>query len=304
MKKLNLLLAFFIVFGAAAQNREMKVASFNVRNDNSSDATAGNGWGNRMPVIVNMILFHDFDIVGTQECKVNQVVDLRNTLSAYNYDVIGRGRGTSPTDDEFSAIFYKTDRYILLNHGDFWLSQTPNVPSIGWDAAMNRICTWGYFEEKTTGFKFYAFNLHNDHIGVTARLESAKLVLQKIRDISAGAPTMLTGDFNVDQNSEVHAIINSSDILEDCYNLSPIKLATNGSINLFELNIVTVQRIDHIFVTVDFTPVRYGILTDNYWTDANGTPSHPENFPAEVTVQQATPRLPSDHYPVVVGLRY
>lgn len=306
MKRLNLVLFVSLLFVAAitAQSRELKVASYNVRNDNSSDAMAGDGWTNRLPVITNMVIFHDWDIVGTQECKSNQVTDLRSSLSTYNYDVIGRGRGVNPTDDEYSAIFYKTDRFNLLNSGNFWLSETPDVPSKGWDAAINRICTWGQFEDIKTGFRFYVFNLHFDHVGVQTRLNSASLVVQKIRDIANGQPTILTGDFNVDQHSASYNILASADILTDTYTASPIHLATNGTFNHFDINKVTDQRIDHIFVTSDFTTKRYAALTDNYWTDVNGEPTHPENFPAEVTVQQATPRLPSDHYPVVVGLKY
>jgi endonuclease/exonuclease/phosphatase family metal-dependent hydrolase len=309
MKRLNLLffvLALVISFGCNSQNqhREMKVASYNIRNDNSGDAKVGNGWVNRCPVIVDMITFHDWDIVGTQECKVNQVADLRNALAEYNYDVIGRGRGANPTDDEFSAIFYKTDRYELLDHGDFWLSETPDVPSKGWDAVLNRICTWGHFKEKSSGFEFYAFNLHFDHVGVQARRESAGLVVQKIKDLAKGKPTVLTGDFNVDQHSESYDEFVASEILTDSYTIAPIKLANNGTFNDFSIKNTTSQRIDHIFVTSNFTVTRYGVLTDIYWTNASGVPVQPANFPKEVSVQEATPRLPSDHYPIVAGLKY
>ncbi len=306
MRKLNLILifAFLFFFGVFAQNGEMKVASFNMQSDYTDDLDIGNSWANRLELISTLIIFHDFDIMGTQECELNQVNDLKNALLEFEYDAIGRGGGTNPTDDEYSAIFYKTSRYKLLDNGDFWLSETPDEPSIGWDASTNRICTWGKFKELSTGFQFYAFNVHFDHIGETARGESAKLVLQKIAEIANDAPLILTGDFNVDQNSETYTLIDSSDILDDSYTLSPVKLATNGTVNLFGLNTVTTQRIDHVFISKDFKPTRYGILTDNYWTDADGISSHPENFPEEISVQQATPRLPSNHYPVVVGLRY
>ncbi|MDD3079944.1 MAG: endonuclease/exonuclease/phosphatase family protein [Paludibacter sp.] len=305
MKRTNLLLVFFLSFiFLVAQERTIKVSSFNVRNDNTSDAENGNGWVNRYPVIANMILFHDLDIVGTQECKNNQITDLLSVLSKFNYSYIGRGRGTNPTDDEYSAIFYKTDKYELLNSGNFWLSETPDIPSKGWDAALNRICTWGEFEDKSTQFTFFAFNLHMDHIGVDARKYSSELVIEKIKEIANGQPVFLTGDFNTDQYAEGYQIITTSCLLKDSYVSAPIVHDLNGTFNSFDINNTTNQRIDHVFISDQFTPLRYGILTDIYWTDADGEPSHPRDFPAETTVITGTPRLPSDHYPVVVELKF
>ncbi len=303
MKKAHIL--FFIListFSICAQNKELKVSSYNVRNDNKSDVDAGNGWQNRCPVIVSMILFHDLDIIGTQECKTNQVNDLKNHLPNYNY--IGRGRGAKSMDDEYSAIFYKTDKFKLIDSGNFWLSETPSVPSKGWDAALNRICTWGKFKEKKTGFTFFVFNLHMDHIGVNARKHSSELVVQKVRDIAKGRPTVLTGDFNVDQHSDGYKIITSSGLFSDSYLTSPIVYATNGTFNGFIITNVTHQRIDHVFITKHFTPTRYGVLTDIYWTNSSGNPAHSGDFPTETEFVTGTPKLPSDHYPVVVGLKY
>lgn len=306
MKKLSIIFIIFAlgVVNLSAQIREIKVSSFNVRNDNQNDADKGNGWVNRYPEIAGMILFNDIDIIGTQECKNNQVTDLKNVLSKYHYDYIGRGRGTEPTEDEYSAIFYKTDKYKLISSGNFWLSETPDVPSKGWDAALNRICTWGQFEDKKTKFKFFAFNLHMDHIGVEARKNSSILVINKIKEIAKGKPAFLTGDFNVDQYSEGYKIITTSNLLSDSYLKAPIVFDPNGTFNGFEINNTTNQRIDHVFVTKKFKPIRYGVLTQIYWSDKSGKISHPSDFPAETTVEEGTPRLPSDHYPVLVVLQY
>ena len=304
MKKLNLIFVLFIsIICLNAQTvKEMKVSSFNIRYDNSSDADAGNGWVNRCPVIANMILFHDLDIVGTQECKSNQVDDLNRALANYSY--VGRGRGTNPTDDEYSAIFYKTDKFNLIKSGNFWLSETPDVPSKGWDASLNRICSWGEFEEKETGFKFFTFNLHMDHIGTDARKYGAKLTVEKIKEIAEDAPVLLTGDFNVSQENEVYTIFTNCRLLSDAYVLSPIVYAPNGTFNGFNIANTTRDRIDHIFITDHFTPTRYGVLTDIYWTNNDGLPSHSGDFPVETGFVIGTPRLPSDHYLVVVGLKY
>lgn len=305
MRKLNILLLLVIsVCFLNAQERSIKVSTFNVRNDNQGDANHGNGWENRCPVIASIILFNDLDIIGTQECKSNQINDLKNSLSNYDYNYIGRGRGANPTDDEYSAIFYKADRFKLISSGNFWLSETPDIPSIGWDAALNRICTWGQFEDKSTRFRFFAFNLHMDHIGVTARKNSSLLVIDKIKEIAKGKPTFLTGDFNVDQFSEGYKIITSSDLLSDSYLLSPIVYDPNGTFNSFDISNTTNQRIDHVFVSKQFHPIRYGVLTEIYWSDKSNRPTHPRDFPSETTVVESIPRLPSDHYPVVVELSY
>jgi endonuclease/exonuclease/phosphatase family metal-dependent hydrolase len=282
----------------------MKVASFNLRNDNSSDVASGNAWTNRYPVIANMILFHDLDIVGTQECKTNQIVDLKKAFSKFNYDFVGRARGTNPTDDEYSAIFYKSDRFKLISSGDFWLSETPNIPSKGWDAALNRICSWVHLEDIATGFIFYTFNLHMDHVGVEARIQSSKLVIEKIKEIAKDEPVLLVGVFNTDQYDEGYKIITSSSILTDCYTKAEIVHDTNGTFNSFNVENANNQRIDHVFASKHFTTTRYGVLTDIYWTDKNGTPTHLDHSSEKAFSIQATVRLPSDHFPVVVGLMF
>lgn len=303
MRKFNIIFLLLISISLLnGQNNLIKVSSFNLRNDNKKDANNGNGWQNRHPVITGIILFNNLDIIGTQEGKNNQVNDLKIALSDYQYSYIGRGRGSNPTDDEYAAIFYKTDRFKLLNSGNFWLSETPDIPSVGWDAALNRICTWAQFEDKSTEFIFFAFNLHMDHIGVEARKNSSKLVIDKIKDLTNGKPVFLTGDFNVDQHSEGYRIITSSGLLSDSYLNSPIVYAPNGTFNSFKTSNVTDQRIDHIFISDHFSPTRYGILTEMYWSDKTGHRTCPEDL--SNTTTDGTPRFPSDHYPVIVELRY
>ena len=175
---LILLSCAYIVIHAQTLN----VATYNIRNDNRGDSIAGNGWRQRCPVIAEMILFHDFDIFGTQEGKYNQLEDLKRSLPGYNY--IGIGRDDGQHGGEFSAIFYKTGRFKLISKGDFWMSTITDRPNKGWDAALPRICSWGEFKEIKSGLKFLFFNLHMDHIGVEARRESAKLVYAKVREMA------------------------------------------------------------------------------------------------------------------------
>jgi endonuclease/exonuclease/phosphatase family metal-dependent hydrolase len=271
-----------------AYAQRFNIGTYNLRYANHGDSMHGNGWGQRLPVIAAQIRFHDFDIFGTQEGLHHMLEGLRDSLPDYTY--IGIGRDDGKIAGEHSAIFYKTGKFKLLDHGDFWLSDVPDRPNKGWDAVLPRICTWGKFREISTGFVFYMFNLHMDHVGVRARAESAKLVLLKIKEFSAGTPVILTGDFNVDQTNESYRLINESGVLKDCYELSPIRLATNGTFNNFQADGKTDSRIDHIFVSRQFKVERYGILTDTY-----RAPGDNGKYSA---------RTPSDHFPVEATVEY
>lgn len=281
MKK-TLILLFAFVFYAGfsyAQQRQLNIATFNLRYANQGDSTAGNGWGQRFPWAAKLMLFQDIDIFGTQELKYHQITDLTDSLPGYKW--LGIGRDDGKLGGEFSAIFYKSARFQVLKHGDFWLSTVTDKPNKGWDAALPRICTWAQFREIKTGFTFYFFNLHMDHVGVIARRESAKLILQKVKHMAGNTATILTGDFNVDQTSDSYAVINNSGVLKDTYVLSPLKMAPNDTFNDFNASTAGDKRIDHIFVTKNFKVLRYGILTNTY----HG-------------------RTPSDHYPVEAVITY
>lgn len=207
MKLRNLL---FIVLAAIVfcncqsyQPTSLTVASYNLRNANGSDSARGDGWGQRYPVIAQIVQYHDFDIFGTQECFLHQLKDMKEALPGYDY--IGVGRDDGKDKGEHSAIFYRTDKFDIVEKGDFWLSETPDVPSKGWDAVLPRICSWGHFKCKDTSFEFLFFNLHMDHIGKKARVESAFLVQEKMKELGRGKnlPAILTGDFNVDPDPPV-----------------------------------------------------------------------------------------------------
>ena len=229
--------------------------------------------------------------------------DLLGALDGYDY--IGVGRDNGKTKGEYAAIFYKKDRVKLLNKGNFWLNETPDKPKLGWDAACIRICSWGEFEQAETGFRFYYFNLHMDHVGVVARREAAKLVVKKIGEIAKGAPVVLTGDFNVDQNDEIYRIFTSSGILNDSYTHARLRFAENGTFNDYKPYMKTQSRIDHVFVSPEFNVDRYGMLTNMYWTDDAPTEAKNSNqAPSELEFRKMTLRTPSDHYPVFVRINY
>jgi len=295
---LSLLLLF--LFGqAGAQN--LFVGSYNIRYHNSGDDKDGNVWQTRCKVICDQLNFEDPDIFGTQEVLDEQLNDLLRFLDNYAY--IGVGRDDGKKAGEYAAIFYKKDRLTLLNEGFFWLSETPDKPSLGWDAACVRICTWGEFEQKATGFRFMFFNLHMDHVGIVARREAARLVVRRIGEMAKGNPIVLTGDFNVDQNDEIYRIFTNSQFLADSYECAHFRFAENGTFNSFDPDLKTCSRIDHVFVSPSFAVDRYAVLTNCYWTNRFEAVTQLGNdASSELRLTPYVRRLPSDHYPVFVKI--
>ena len=299
MKKIFSIGMLWLLISFCLQAETMVVATFNIRNANGGDSISGNGWGQRYPYIAQMAQFHGFEIFGTQEGKYHQLQDLKTAMPGYDY--IGVGRDDGKLAGEFSAIFYKTDRFEVLEHGDFWLSTETDHPNKGWDAALPRICTWGEFRDKETGFTFLFFNLHMDHVGVQARAESAKLILKKIKEFPKKLPAILTGDFNVDQNNESYKLLDSSGVMRDAYAIADFRYAPTGTFSSFHPDMKTESRIDHIFLTKEFEVKKYGVLTDTYRSEVTGSElkERSGNFPKEVSLSKYAARVPSDHFPVV-----
>lgn len=304
MRKIFSIGMLWLLISFCLQAETMVVATFNIRNANGGDSINGNGWGQRYPYIAQMVQFHGFEIFGTQEGKYHQLQDLKAAMPGYDY--IGVGRDDGKQAGEFSAIFYKTDRFEVLEHGDFWLSPETDHPNKGWDAALPRICTWGKFKEKNSGFEFIYFNLHMDHIGVQARSESAKLILQKVKEQPSHIPVILSGDFNVDQTNESYALLNNSGVMRDAYEMADLRYAPNGTFNGFHPDRMTTSRIDHIFLSDDFQVLKYGILTDTYRTPVKESAEKEKNgnFPKEVSMQKYEARMPSDHFPVMIVVEF
>ena len=301
--RIFVLLAFMMAAGITSQAQQLYVGSYNIRNQNDGDAKVGNGWPQRMPVLCGQILFEHPDIFGAQEVLESQRQDMLRQLP--DYDCIGLGRDDGQHAGEHSNIFYDRNKVKLLDHGDFWLSEHPEKPGLGWDAACVRICTWGYFKLKGTSLKFYYFNLHMDHVGTVARREGAKLVVQRIREIAQGKPVVLTGDFNVDQTNEIYTIFTQSGLLNDSFEHAQLRFAENGTFNSWDPELKTESRIDHVFVSPVFTVERYGVLTNSYWSENPETCQQLKgaDAPQEINFKKYQKRLPSDHYPVFVRLR-
>lgn len=297
MKKIEYLVLFLMLLSGnaiAKQPANFTIATYNVRLANHGDSVNGNGWGKRAPYVAKIALFHGFDIFGTQEGFYEQLKDLKQLMPRYEY--IGVGREDGKKQGEHSAIFYRTDKFQVLDHGDFWLSEDQTKPNFGWDAACIRVCTWGKFKELSTGLTFVYFNLHMDHKGTKAREESAKLILKRIKEMPKGTPVILSGDFNVDQFSTSYQLLNTSGIVRDAYDKATlIYEPVIGTFNGFDSNNVETGRIDHIFLTDNFTVSKYGILDDTYQT----TSKENGNKVEAVEEQKSETRFPSDHFPVM-----
>jgi endonuclease/exonuclease/phosphatase family metal-dependent hydrolase len=235
-----------------------------------------------------------------------QLIDMQARLDGYDY--IGVGRDDGKTQGEYEAIFYKRACLRLLDQGHFWLSETPDKPGLGWDAACVRICSWGKFAKMTAtdDEAFFFFNLHMDHVGVVARREAAKLIVAKIREIAHDAPVIVTGDFNVDQTNEIYSIFVESGILKDSYQAARLRFAENGTFNSFNVDLYTSSRIDHVFVSPGTQVDAYAVMTDGYWVPSldPGNMVKGHDAPQEIDFSRYARHLPSDHYPVFVRLNW
>ena len=190
MKYLLTVLTLFLLFLGNAQS--LKLITYNIRLDIESDGE--NNWPHRKAFLTSQIQFYEPDIFGVQEAKPNQVLDIASALPAYNYIGIGRdgiGQGES------SNIYYKKNRFQLIQNSTFWLSETPNIISKGWDAAFNRVCTYALFKDLKTKQLFWVFNTHLDHKGELARTNGIQLILSKIAKLNTKNYTVLfMGDLN------------------------------------------------------------------------------------------------------------
>jgi endonuclease/exonuclease/phosphatase family metal-dependent hydrolase len=273
MKK-NLLICLFVISPMLGNGQTANIATYNMRYDNVQDTV--NAWSKRLPIIAELIQFHDITLFGAQELLDHQVKGLKEKLQAFDWTGIGRDDGAAK--GEYSPIFYSRDKYKLLDKGNFWLSESPEKPSKGWDAALPRICSWGKFQDVKLKKVFFVFNTHFDHKGELARINSAKLILDKIKQFAGATPAILMGDFNFDQYHEGFQTLQTWKV-KDAFGQAPLRMANTSTFNNFDITMTGDKRIDHIFVTPDFKVVKYGILTDSYQG-----------------------KLPSDHFPVMVEL--
>lgn len=247
MKPNKILALFFYSFAVLSlfncnnRSRSITAMTYNIRYDSPYDGD--NIWQNRKEGLVNLLNEHQPDIIGTQEGQNHQLDYIKSRLKSYK--MIGGDRDNSG-ESEYSSIFYNTNTLNLINTETFWLSETPTIPSLGWDASYKRICTYGMFELKKSKEQFFVFNTHLDHMGEQARLQSTILINKKIKKINRdNLPVMLMGDFNCEPNS--NPIKTTTTLLNDGLALSKL-IDPIGTFSGFDLNATLNKRIDYIFV--------------------------------------------------------
>ena len=275
----KLTFAAILTIGIALQNAAQthRFATFNIRWANPGDE--GNLWKDRAPHVIQLIQFHQIGLFGTQEGLTHQIEEMSKGLG---YEYLGVGRDDGAKKGEYTAILFDPKLYKLEDSGTFWLSPTPEKPSKGWDASLNRICSWGRFKGKD-GKRFYVFNIHYDHIGQQAREESSKLVAAKAKEINKeNLPAVWMGDFNVTPENAAYQTIVSDPNWKDARLISKIPAyGPAGTFTGFDWEKMPDGIIDHVFVSGKMEVLRHGILTDNYGK-----------------------KYPSDHFPVMIELRF
>ncbi len=258
----------------------VRVVTFNVRTGNANDGD--DAWGKRKGALATVWKELAGDLYGIQEAIPSQLADISGALPAYARFGQGRLGGQA---GEHSDIYYKTARFTVVESGTFWLSPTPEKPgSKGWDGAFERVCTWGRFEEKATGYRFYHFNTHLDHKGPTARQQGMKLIAARIAARAGkGEPVFLTGDFNSDEDGVPEQFLRGDAAIDGVKISEPMRDSfrvlfpgAKGVRTAHGFNGGTDgAKIDYVFIGKGITPTGAGI--DH--SKPNG-------------------RFPSDHYPV------
>jgi endonuclease/exonuclease/phosphatase family metal-dependent hydrolase len=277
---MKIIILLFLLIGASeiSFNQELTVLTYNIRFDNRADGV--NRWDLRKEKVVSLLQKYDPDIFGIQEGLVHQVSYMDSALLIYDYT--GAGRDDGHTGGEYCALFYKTSEYNLLDHGLFWLSETPSVPSVGWDAAFKRICVFGRFEHRNSKTRFLVFNTHLDHMGGEARKKSIQMILDRMNSYNPDSlPVIILGDFNLEPGDE--ALKPIKEALEDAGRETAVDPAgITGTFNGFRNDFKPEQRIDYIFISRNFFQIlEYRVIRDTY----HGL-------------------FPSDHFPVLARLKF
>ena len=194
MKKLSFVASVLLALSLlACQPASLTVMSFNVRNSGASDGP--NDWELRKSATGAMLASVKPDVFGVQEALPDQIDYILGAAPSYKCYGIGRNDGV---EGERMSIFYNTERMELLDCGTWWLSETPDVPSRGWDAKYPRTATWALLKDLRAGRELYLVDTHLDHRGVNARREGLLMVVNKVKEMNPDVPMILLGDFNVE----------------------------------------------------------------------------------------------------------
>ncbi|MDO7171749.1 endonuclease/exonuclease/phosphatase family protein [Mariniflexile sp. AS56] len=273
MKNHSILFLIVLMSFTSCKSQSFKAMTYNIRLDVASDGE--NAWEHRKGFLTSQVLFFAPDILGVQEAKPNQMADLKEALKTYNAIGIGRDGGN---EGEYSAVFYNNKKFKVEKENTFWLSETPEIVSKGWDAAYPRICTYGLFTDLKTSKKIWIFNTHLDHKGEQAQLKGIEKIQKKIAEVNTkNYPVILMGDFNVEPNSLL--IKNLSESMLNSETVSKLTFGPNGTFNGFKFHEPVTRKIDYIFISNSktITVNKQAVFSDS-----------------------SNMKYPSDHFPVYV----
>jgi len=246
-----------LLIAVASHGQSIKVMTYNLRYDTPVDSV--NQWPKRADKVYALIRKYGPDILGVQEAVHHQVMDLIKNLPQYDY--IGVGRDDGKTKGEYSAILYKKDRFTVSKKSTFWLSETPDIPgSKSWDAAITRVASWGSMKDERNGKEFMVINTHFDHIGQTARTQSAALLKKEAQALAQNLPVIITGDFNCTREEPPYATMLDPAGLQL---FDPAPKTPPGTYCSFAVNSIPCKAIDYIFYTRQWKPYGYKVIQDN-----------------------------------------
>lgn len=243
--------------------------SYNIRYKNTIDSI--NNWDDRKENVAALIRYHGADVIGVQEAQPDQMGDLEKLLPDFAWYGVPRVEGKS---GEYTAIFYRKDRFDRLDAGTFWMSETPNVKeSKSWDAFYPRTASWCKLKDKKSKKTFFFFNTHFDHRGRVARVKSAETIRQQISLLAKNSPVIITGDFNATPDSEPYQKITEDKKFTDALQVSetPHYGPVNTSSGFFVRREPNRAKIDYIFVNDRIRVLQHATITDQqegrYYSD-------------------------------------
>ena len=301
----RIITALAVLFAVSVSAQELNVGSINIRQGRSlrpdqelpkkGDYSKFNGWDHRRDQLCDLMNLEAFDVFGVQEARIGQIEDILERMPDYKY--IGVGRDDGDRKGEHCAIFYLKKKFKVLEQGNFWLSETPDVPSYGWGAKYRRVCTWGLFQNKKTKELFYLINTHVNW--GKSSVMSANMLVEFVKEKCTKTDNViLMADFNAAQDSDLYKIITSNGF-EDTYESSKYRFAPTGTGNGFRINYFNYRRIDHIFVSNGIKSSRYGVLTYHYFRDINANEEAMDTLaPKEIKGENRAIHCLSDHYAV------
>lgn len=230
---------------------DVRVVQFNLR----SSGVGKTSVAYRAPRLTAQLEEIGADSMGFQEASIDWMLYLSEHLEGY--DFVGVGRTNGKLLGEFSPIFYKKDKYKVVDSGTFWLSKTPDKPgSKDWGSMNIRICTWALLENLETGARYAHLNTHLDHISDTARQNQMKLVMEKAEEFIGTYPVVLTGDMNDDNSSAMYSY--ATGVMKDSRLCAPV---TDDKDTFHNYGSVTVKGlIDYVFVSEDIEPEVYHVI--------------------------------------------